>query len=75
MFQDTNLKLDIKLDREELKVLAKALKDYQAKGKTKEQFEEEYGCKLILDNCNYGIKGVSFRNDSNKTAFILKYKL
>jgi len=67
--------LDIKLDREELKVLATALKSYVFDGKTLEQFQEDYGCKLIMDECNYGIKDVKFQNDSSKTAFMLKYKL
>ena len=73
MFEKTHLKLDIVLDRDELKVLAKALKSYVAEGKTTEQFEEDYGCKLIMDNCNYGIQDVKFHNDSSKTAFMLKY--
>ena len=68
-------KLDIKLDREDLKVLASALKTYVSEGKTKEDFEEDYGCKLILDNCSYGITNVKFQNESSKTAYMLKYGL
>jgi hypothetical protein len=65
--------LDIKIDREEIKTLAAALKDYTAKGKTVEQFEEDYGCKLIMDDHDYGIKDVSFQNGCGETAFRLKY--
>ena len=75
MFQGTHLKIDIKLDRKILKILAKALKGYVAEGKTVEQFEEDYGCKLLKDEMNYGIKDVKFHNDSYKTAFMLKYGL
>jgi len=67
--------LDIKLDREELIVLAKALKSFTADDKTTEDFEKEYGCKLVKDITGYGIKDVVFHNDSNKTMFMLKYKL
>lgn len=56
-----------------LHVISKALKDYVANGKTVEQFEEEYGCKIILDEPSGGIQGVKFHNDSNETMFMLKY--
>ena len=65
--------LDIALDSDEIKVLAKALKSYTAEGKTTEQFQKDFGCKLIMDDMDYGIKGVKFQNDSYKTMFMLKY--
>jgi len=65
-----------KLDGLEISMalLAKALRAYTEDGKTTKQFEEEFGCKLILDDVHYGIRAVKFHNDSNKTMFMLKYK-
>jgi len=57
-----------------MSLLAKALRAYTEGGKTTKQFEEEFGCKLILDLAHYGIKAIKFHNDSNKTMFMLKYK-
>ena len=54
-------------------LVSKALKDYIASGKTTEQFEEEYGCELILDEAGYGIADIRFHNSSNETLFMLKY--
>ena len=59
----------------ELMLLAKALKEYQDSGKTTKQFEEEYGCEVVLDEFGYGIANIKFQNDSNETMFMLKYKL
>jgi len=61
-------------DELSMALLAKALRAYTAGGKTTQQFEEEFGCKLIVDNGYYGIQGVKFHKDSNKTMFMLKYK-
>jgi len=55
-------------------LLAKALRAYTEGGKTTKQFEEQFGCKLILDDAHYGIKAIKFHNDSCKTMFMLKYK-
>jgi len=54
-------------------LVSKALKEYLAEGKTSKQFEEEFGCELILDDAGYGIKDVRFHNTSNETMFMLKY--
>ena len=58
---------------ERLIIISKALKNYIANGKTTEQFEEEYGCELILDEAKFGIKDVKFQNSSCETMFMLKY--
>lgn len=67
---------------EDLRVIARAFKEYKAAGKTMEDFEEDYDCSIIFDNVGYGITktgsgvtGIEFQNDSCKTAFMLKYKL
>ena len=58
----------------ELRLIAKAFKEYKAAGKTMEDFEEDYGCTVEFDDIHSGIKGISFQNDSCETAFMLKYK-
>lgn len=55
-----------------LKLLSKVLKEYVAKGKSTKDFEEEFGCKIIMGQV-YGIEDVKFQNDSNETMFMLKY--
>jgi len=56
-----------------LRIISKALKDYLAHGKTTKEFEEEYGCDIVMDKSCVGIKDVKFHNDSNETMFMLKY--
>ena len=66
--------LTFNYDKERLQLIAKALKNYALAGKFIEQFEEDYGCTVILDDVGYGIKDVKFQNSSCETAFMLKYK-
>lgn len=56
-----------------LRIIASAFREYKDAGKTMEDFEEDYGCLLEFDKTHTGIKGISFQNDSCKTAFMLKY--
>ena len=56
-----------------LRIIGRALKDYIANGKTVEDFAEEYGCDILMDEHNDGITDVKFHNDSNESMFMLKY--
>lgn len=69
---------DLNRDRSMLMLLGKVLNEYRDKGKSIEQFEEDYGCRLTFnefEDLGAGITGVLFHSDSNETAFVLKYKL
>ena len=69
----------IALERKEKlrQVVQSALNDYAVDGKMLEDFEEDYGCMIIFDECQIksitGIDGIWFRNQSSKTAFMLRY--
>lgn len=62
-------------ERKMLRKIAVALKEYQSNNKTVEDFEKEYGCTVLYDNMDWGIRGLRFHKDSNMTAFMLKYNL
>jgi len=53
------------------------LDEYRARGKTLDEFEEDYGCRILFDEFhnegNHGIGAIYFENKSSKTAFMLRY--
>ena len=56
-----------------IRILATALKDYDAKTNNPiRKFEKEYGCKLSF-NDEGNISGVSFNNKGAESMFYLKY--
>ena len=57
-----------------LRLIAMAFREYKAAGKTTKDFAEDYGCSIEYNDTHTGITGISFQNDSCKTAFMLKYK-
>ena len=54
-----------------LKILSNALTAYKQQGNTLEDFEEDYGCKIIY--CQDGISGIQCMNETTKTMLELKY--
>jgi hypothetical protein len=73
VLQKMNEIVPYSLDQKFLKVISKALRDYN-RTSTLGQFENDYNCKIEYDAMG-GIIGVSLLNSSAKTALLLKYEL
>lgn len=56
-----------------LKIVARALKDYTKDGKTLEDFEEEYDCKITYSDEFGGITGITFSDAGGESMFYLRY--
>lgn len=57
-----------------LEIASNALKRYKMDGKSLEEFEEDYGCKIIYDEISGGISGIKFDDENGgESAFYLTY--